>query len=66
MGGASSWSFREEDAAFATRKTFYVQLRDTFETIIPLVRFLNEPLVESLKTERRSHIFAADELALAD
>ena len=59
-------AFREEDAAFATQKNFYVQLRDTFETIMPLVRFLNEPLVESLKTERRSHIFAADELALAD
>ena len=59
-------AFREEDAAFATQKNFYVQLRDTFETIVPLVRFLNEPLVESLKTERRSHIFEADELALAD
>jgi uncharacterized protein (TIGR02453 family) len=38
-------AFREEAATFATQKNFYVQLRDTFETIAPLVRFLNEPLM---------------------
>ena len=48
--------FREEPAAFATKKDFYKQLRHTLETITPLVRFLNEPLVASLKTERRAHI----------
>ncbi len=48
--------FREEPAAFATTKDFYKQLRNTLETITPLVRFLNEPLVASLKTERRAHI----------
>ena len=52
--------FREEAAAFATRKDFYQQLRNTFETITPLVRFLNEPLVASLKTERRAHVFEED------
>src|SRR4029453_5742446 len=48
--------YREEAAAFATKKDFYKQLRGTLETIMPLVRFLNEPLVASLKTERRAHI----------
>jgi uncharacterized protein (TIGR02453 family) len=50
-------AFREEPAAFATKKDFYKQLRGTLETIMPLVRFLNAPLVASLKTERRAHIF---------
>jgi uncharacterized protein (TIGR02453 family) len=55
-------AFREEDASLATQKNFYIQLRDTFETIIPLVRFLNEPLVASLKTELRAHVFEDDEM----
>jgi uncharacterized protein (TIGR02453 family) len=55
--------FREEPAAFATKKDFYKQLRHTLETITPLVRFLNEPLVASLKTERRAHVFEDDEFA---
>ena len=54
--------FREEPAAFATRKDFYKQLRETLETITPMVRFLNEPLVASLRTDRRAHIFEEDEL----
>ena len=29
---------------------------------MPLVRFLNEPLIESMKTERRAHVFEDDEL----
>jgi uncharacterized protein (TIGR02453 family) len=49
--------FREAAATLATQKNFYARLRDTFETIMPLVRFLNEPLLDALKTERRSHIF---------
>jgi uncharacterized protein (TIGR02453 family) len=49
-------AFREEPAAFATRKDFYKQLRDTLATITPLVRFLNEPLVASQRTDRRAHI----------
>jgi uncharacterized protein (TIGR02453 family) len=56
-------AFREEPAAFATRKDFYKQLRNTLETITPLVRFLNEPLVASLKTERRAHILEESERA---
>jgi uncharacterized protein (TIGR02453 family) len=55
-------AFREDPAAFATRKDFYKQLRNTLETITPLVRFLNEPLVASLKTERRAHVFEEAEL----
>ena len=50
-------AFREEEGAFATQKNFYVQLRDTFETIMPLVRFLNEPLIGAHQTDRRAHIF---------
>jgi uncharacterized protein (TIGR02453 family) len=39
--------FREEPAALATSKDFYKQLVWTLETITPLVRFLNEPLIAS-------------------
>ena len=49
-------AFREEPAAFATSKDFYKQLRDTLKTVTPLIQFLNEPLVASLKTDRRAHI----------
>jgi uncharacterized protein (TIGR02453 family) len=38
-------AFREEAPAFATSKQFYAQLRSTFETIAPLLRFLNAPLI---------------------
>ena len=55
--------YREEAAAFATRKDFYKQLRGTLETIVPLVRFLNEPLVAAQRTDRRAHVFDGDELA---
>ena len=48
--------FREEPAAFATSKDFYKQLRDTLQTIMPLVRFLNEPLIASQQPGRRAHI----------
>jgi uncharacterized protein (TIGR02453 family) len=49
-------AFREEEAAFATRKDFYKQLRDTFHVITPLVQFLNEPLIASQQVGRRAHI----------
>ncbi|HYE86381.1 MAG TPA: DUF2461 domain-containing protein [Vicinamibacterales bacterium] len=57
-------AFREEAAQFATSKQFYSQLRSTFETIAPLVRFLNEPLVDSLRTERRAYILDEDTTAV--
>jgi uncharacterized protein (TIGR02453 family) len=41
---------REEPAAFATRPDFYKQLLATFKTLLPLCRFLNEPLVERRRT----------------
>ena len=50
-------AFREEPAAFATRKDFYQQLKATLATITPMVRFLNEPLVDALRPERQAHIF---------
>jgi uncharacterized protein (TIGR02453 family) len=53
-------AFREEAAAFAARTDFYRQLRSTLETLTPLVRFLNEPLVAALRADRRAHVFGAD------
>lgn len=50
-------AFREEAPAFATSPSFYKQLRSTLETILPLVQFLNEPLVDATRTERRAHVF---------
>jgi len=38
--------FREEPAAFATSLGFYQELLKTLKTLVPLVRFLNEPLIE--------------------
>jgi uncharacterized protein (TIGR02453 family) len=48
--------FREEAADFATRADFYKQLVATFKQLTPLVRFLNEPILEMRRTENRPHI----------
>jgi uncharacterized protein (TIGR02453 family) len=48
--------FREEDAGFATRPDFYKQLVATFKALTPLVRFLNEPILEMRSTEIRAHV----------
>ena len=48
---------REETADFAVRPDFYEQLVATFEAFVPLCRFLNEPLVEQRRLERRAHVF---------
>ena len=40
--------FREESAAFATRPDFYQELLATLRTLVPLVTFLNEPLLARL------------------
>ena len=53
-------AFREDPAAFATRADFYQQLKKTLEAIMPLVRFLNQPLVTSQRPERKAHIFDED------
>lgn len=37
--------FREEEAAFATRPDFYAQLTGTMKALMPLITFLNEPLL---------------------
>ena len=50
-------AFREEPAAFAQSRDFYKQLLWTFETVMPLLRFINEPLVEATKTSKRAHVF---------
>lgn len=50
-------AFREDAPALATSRNFYTTLRTTLETIAPLVTFLNEPLVDAERPERRSHIF---------
>jgi uncharacterized protein (TIGR02453 family) len=51
---------REEAAAFATRPDFYKQLLATFTALLPLVRFLNDPLVSAQRVEKRAHL-AADQ-----
>jgi hypothetical protein len=33
-------------------------LRETLETVAPLLQFLNEPLVASLRTDRQAHILS--------
>jgi uncharacterized protein (TIGR02453 family) len=48
--------FREEPAAFATAKTFYRELITTFKTLVPLLRYLNEPLLEAQQPHRRAHL----------
>ena len=53
-------AFREEPATFASSKAFYRQLVWTLETITPLVRFLNEPLVEAERPERRANLVLND------
>lgn len=48
--------FREEPATFATRADFYRQLVATFRQLVPLVRFLNEPILATQRTDKRAHI----------
>ncbi len=48
--------YREEPAAFAARPDFYRQLLTTFKTLAPLVSFLNEPLLDRQRVDRRAHI----------
>jgi uncharacterized protein (TIGR02453 family) len=49
--------FREDPAQLAASATFYKQLIGTMKTIVPLVSFLNEPLLEAERPERRAHGF---------
>jgi uncharacterized protein (TIGR02453 family) len=51
-------AFREEAAVFATSRHFYKELRSTIETIVPLVQFLNEPLVSARETSRQPHLLS--------
>jgi uncharacterized protein (TIGR02453 family) len=44
---------REEPAAFAARRDFYEQLLATFVAMVPLVRFLNEPLIARQRSADR-------------
>jgi uncharacterized protein (TIGR02453 family) len=44
--------FREETGAFAARPDFYKHLVATFKALIPLCRFLNEPLIDSTRTPK--------------
>jgi hypothetical protein len=48
--------FREEPAGFATQPDFYKQLVTTFKQLTPLVRFLNEPILDMRRAENRAHI----------
>jgi uncharacterized protein (DUF2461 family) len=42
----------EHEAEFATSARFYPRLLGVFEAVVPLIRFLNEPLLK--RVERRS------------
>jgi uncharacterized protein (TIGR02453 family) len=53
--------YREEPAAMAASKDFYRQLVHTMKTIAPLVSFLNEPLLDAQRPERRAHGFFGEE-----
>jgi uncharacterized protein (TIGR02453 family) len=44
---------REEAAEFSTRHDFYPQLLTTFKAVVPLCRFLNEPLLARQEMSRR-------------
>ena len=51
-------AFREEPATFAVRPDFYRQLLGTLKALVPLVSFLNAPLVERGRVDRRGHLLA--------
>ncbi len=51
-------AFREAPASLAHSPQFYKQLVSTLETIAPLVRFLNEPLISAARTDRRAHLLS--------
>lgn len=48
--------FREEPAAFASSPKFYKELLSTLKALVPLMRFLNEPLIEAGHVSRKAHI----------
>jgi uncharacterized protein (TIGR02453 family) len=48
---------REEEAQFATRPDFYKELVTTFKLLVPLCRFLNEPLLARQKNGLRSTVY---------
>lgn len=50
---------REFPAAFAHHRSFYPTLLETFKTLMPLVRFLNEPLLEDTRLDDR--LYAASD-----
>jgi hypothetical protein len=50
--------YREDPATFAISGTFYRQLLRTMKTIVPLVTFLNEPLLAAARPDRQAHILS--------
>ncbi len=50
--------FRQEKAEFACRPDFYRQLVGTFKVLLPLCRFLNEPLLAMKRTDKRGQILS--------
>ncbi len=45
-------------AAVAASPVFYRELLGTLKTIVPLVTFLNEPLIEAAQPARQAHILS--------
>lgn len=56
--------YREDRAELAASPAFYRELVGTMKAIVPLVSFLNEPLVEARRPERRPHLLS-DELEMS-
>jgi uncharacterized protein (TIGR02453 family) len=50
--------YREDPATLAISATFYKQLLRTMKTIVPLVTFLNEPLLAAARPDRQAHILS--------
>ena len=52
--------FREEAPDFATSRRFYAQLLWTFKTLVPILQYLNEPLLDARRPERRGHMLSEE------
>ncbi len=53
---------REEAATFATRSDFYRELVATFRQLLPLCRFLNEPLVARARKDTSHFMSSSDRM----
>lgn len=50
--------YREDPATRATSPAFYKHLLQTMKTLVPLVTFLNQPLLEAARPARQAHLLS--------